>query len=258
MLILIECLFLASLLSSPPFTAALRRRWGDWWAGARARGLSPLLLLFFGCIVLGGCANRVRGGWAPLGSDVHEFLNGRMVMAFSTGYFVLVLSGQPVVALLLGAKAAVNQATTDGVSPLCAAAQEGHVESVRLLLAAGAAVNNARNDGASPLFAAHSVPMLGEKPSCRKIAATLLSVAGVAAIGGADASPGSAAGSGVVAGASAHLQGSLLAFAAAMLDAFYKVAMKKRLGTKEPPEGGPRASALLWLLDSLAPALCQP
>ena len=102
MLIVIECLFLASLLSSPPFTAALRLRWGDWWAGARARGLSPLLLLFFGCVVLGGCANRVRGGWAPLGSDVHEFLNGRMVMAFSTGYFVLVLSGQPVVALLLG------------------------------------------------------------------------------------------------------------------------------------------------------------
>ena len=60
MLIVIECLFLASLLSSPPFTAALRLRWGDWWAGARARGLSPLLLLFFGCIVLGGTIKESR------------------------------------------------------------------------------------------------------------------------------------------------------------------------------------------------------
>jgi len=55
---------------------------------------------------------------------------------------------------LLGAGAAVNQATSDGFTPLSISAQHGHVEVVQVLLDANAAVNQANETGESPLFIA--------------------------------------------------------------------------------------------------------
>ena len=56
--------------------------------------------------------------------------------------------------LLLAAKAAVDQADTDGTTPLSIACQQGHAECARLLLAANAAVDQAETDGTTPLFIA--------------------------------------------------------------------------------------------------------
>jgi ankyrin repeat protein len=61
-----------------------------------------------------------------------------------------------VVRALLEAGANVDQASTrDGATPLCASAQNGHVEVVRALLEAGANVDQASTKhGATPLYVA--------------------------------------------------------------------------------------------------------
>ena len=48
----------------------------------------------------------------------------------------------------------MNQADTDGFTPLFIACQEGHLEGVQLLLEAGAAVDQAKGDGTTPLYIA--------------------------------------------------------------------------------------------------------
>ena len=58
-----------------------------------------------------------------------------------------------IVAILLAAKADVNQPANNGATPLYLACQEGHTEIAKKLLAAGADVNQAV-DGATPLFIA--------------------------------------------------------------------------------------------------------
>ena len=63
-------------------------------------------MCFFCIIVAGGCANRMRGGWRPFGemdSVANDWLHklGRMSMAAPTGCFVLLLSGQPALALMI-------------------------------------------------------------------------------------------------------------------------------------------------------------
>jgi len=55
---------------------------------------------------------------------------------------------------LLVARAAVNVAVDEGVSPLCCAAQNGHVEIVKLLLRAKAEVDQAGIRGDTPLIVA--------------------------------------------------------------------------------------------------------
>ena len=46
----------------------------------------------------------------------------------------------------------MNQAKTNGATPLFIAAQEGHLPVVKLLLDREAAVNQAKTNGATPLF----------------------------------------------------------------------------------------------------------
>ena len=60
----------------------------------------------------------------------------------------------PVVKALLRAGAAINQAKTDGTTPLYIAAQNGHQPVVTVLLAAGAAINLTTTNGATPLLIA--------------------------------------------------------------------------------------------------------
>jgi len=59
-----------------------------------------------------------------------------------------------VVAALLAAGAAVDQATEGGATPLFKAAHRGHAAMVAALLAAGAAVDQAMGDGCTPLIVA--------------------------------------------------------------------------------------------------------
>ena len=54
----------------------------------------------------------------------------------------------------MGREAAVNQARTNGATPLYIAALKGHLPAVPLLLDRGAAVNQAKTDGATPLYIA--------------------------------------------------------------------------------------------------------
>ncbi|KOO26889.1 ankyrin unc44 [Chrysochromulina tobinii] len=56
--------------------------------------------------------------------------------------------------LLLAARAAVDQADSDGATPLYAACYKGHGDCVQLLLAAHAAVDQASSYGVTPLYAA--------------------------------------------------------------------------------------------------------
>jgi ankyrin repeat protein len=62
-----------------------------------------------------------------------------------------------IVKALLEADAAVNQAETDGCTPLYIASQEGHVAIVKALIEADAAVNQAHTDGRTPLLAASHI-----------------------------------------------------------------------------------------------------
>jgi ankyrin repeat protein len=58
--------------------------------------------------------------------------------------------------LLLGAGAAVNQACSNGATPLYIAARHGRLEVLTVLLGAGGAVNQAKADGyTSLMIAAH-------------------------------------------------------------------------------------------------------
>ena len=105
-LIALEVLFIGALLSSTPFVKALRFRWWDWWQIAKVQGKACeyLMPLFFLAIIVGGCANRMRGGWRPFGADdslVNQWIDGRMNMAVPTAGLVLALSGQPVLALMI-------------------------------------------------------------------------------------------------------------------------------------------------------------
>jgi ankyrin repeat protein len=52
---------------------------------------------------------------------------------------------------LIKAGADVNQATSDGATPLFLAAQNGHESCVALLIQAGADVRKARKDGHTPM-----------------------------------------------------------------------------------------------------------
>ena len=52
---------------------------------------------------------------------------------------------------LIKAGADVNQATSDGTTPLFLAAQNGHESCVALLIQAGADVRKARKDGHTPM-----------------------------------------------------------------------------------------------------------
>jgi ankyrin repeat protein len=52
------------------------------------------------------------------------------------------------------ARAAVNIANNEGVSPLYIAAQDGHVDILKLLIKAKGDVNQCENDGFSPLMVA--------------------------------------------------------------------------------------------------------
>jgi ankyrin repeat protein len=56
--------------------------------------------------------------------------------------------------LLLSKGAAVNQATTRGITPLYLASKHGHTTVVLLLLSEGATVGTSKSNGATPLFAA--------------------------------------------------------------------------------------------------------
>eukprot|EP01051_Picozoa_sp_SAG22_P003498 SAG22_NODE_171_length_16646_cov_6.580528_14_plen_768_part_00 len=113
----LELLFVLSLLKSRPFVAALKTGW--WDGGEVADKLRLALLLTVVLLVVGGGCNRMRGGWRPygsLGSGVEHILGGeidgrRMLFAVPTGLFVMLLSGQPVLALL------VAQATLVGSQP---------------------------------------------------------------------------------------------------------------------------------------------
>ena len=58
------------------------------------------------------------------------------------------------VQLLLDRGAGVNQANTNGYTPLFIAAREGHLPVVQLLLDRGAGVNQADNEGVTPLYIA--------------------------------------------------------------------------------------------------------
>ena len=58
-----------------------------------------------------------------------------------------------IVKVLIEAGGDVNQATTEGTSPLHIASQGGYIDIVKVLLEAGSNVNHARTtDGASPLY----------------------------------------------------------------------------------------------------------
>ena len=57
--------------------------------------------------------------------------------------------------VLLKAGGNVNQATTtDGVTPLYMASQNGHVDTVKVLIDAGGDINQANHQGSTPLYAA--------------------------------------------------------------------------------------------------------
>merc|ERR1711897_54053 len=59
-----------------------------------------------------------------------------------------------VVQVLLYARASINEARKDQISPLFMCSQKGRTEMVEVLLVSRAAVNQASDKGASPLFIA--------------------------------------------------------------------------------------------------------
>ena len=98
--------FTLALICSPSFSAALRwsvwtrwTRWSVWQSVGRARHW--VVLLAFCLVIVGGAMNRLRGGWAPFhpdGKPGGDF-EGRMLLGVPTGLLVLLLTGQPVLAL---------------------------------------------------------------------------------------------------------------------------------------------------------------
>ena len=69
----------------------------------------------------------------------------------------------PANAVLLSAPdIAVNQVDSIGRTALMFASSKGHAEIVSLLIGAGAAVNQANTDGATPLFAAAHPRLLSQ------------------------------------------------------------------------------------------------